>query len=119
APSSRPRPRIGRSPTNAKSRPRRWRCASRKRRSNPSSPRRRGPRRGDWIPACVGMTKNEAREVFMTTAAENEILTRVGPGTPMGELMRQYWIPGLQSSELKADGDPVRFKLLGEELIAF
>jgi phthalate 4,5-dioxygenase oxygenase subunit len=55
----------------------------------------------------------------MTTAAENEILTRVGPGTPMGELMRQYWVPALQSSELKADGDPVRFKILGEELIAF
>ena len=44
----------------------------------------------------------------MTTATENDILTRVGPGTPMGELMRRYWIPGLQSSELKADGDPVR-----------
>jgi len=55
----------------------------------------------------------------MTTARESELLTRVGPGTPMGTLMRNYWLPALKSSELVADGDPVRFKLLGEELIAF
>ena len=55
----------------------------------------------------------------MTTAAENEILTRTGPGTPMGELMRQYWIPAAKSSELEADGDPMRLMLLGEKLIAF
>ena len=50
---------------------------------------------------------------------ENEILTRVGPGTPMGELMRQHWIPALMSCELAADGSPVRVQLLGESLIAF
>jgi phthalate 4,5-dioxygenase oxygenase subunit len=55
----------------------------------------------------------------MTTAAENEILTRTGPGTPMGELMRNYWIPALASSELKADGEPVRLMLLSEKLVAF
>ncbi len=55
----------------------------------------------------------------MTTAAENDILCQVGPGTPMGGLMRQYWLPALKASELVADGDPVRFKLLGENLIAF
>ena len=55
----------------------------------------------------------------MTTETENETLTRVGPGTPMGELMRQYWVPAVMSSELKADGDPVRFMLLGEKLVAF
>ncbi|MDA0241447.1 MAG: Rieske 2Fe-2S domain-containing protein [Proteobacteria bacterium] len=55
----------------------------------------------------------------MTTAAENEILTRVGPGTPMGGLMRQYWIPAAASTEFEVDGDPVRLKLLGEELIGF
>ena len=49
----------------------------------------------------------------------HEILTRVGPGTPMGELMRQYWIPAAISTELTADGEPLRLKLLGEELIAF
>ena len=37
----------------------------------------------------------------------------------MGELMRQYWIPAAMSSELKADGAPMRLMLLGEQLIAF
>jgi phthalate 4,5-dioxygenase len=55
----------------------------------------------------------------MTTLRDSEILTRVGPGTPMGNLLRHYWLPALQSSELVADGAPVRFLLLGEKLIAF
>jgi phthalate 4,5-dioxygenase len=55
----------------------------------------------------------------MTTAAEGVELTRVGPGTVMGELMRQYWIPAAMSSELKADGAPLRLMLLGEKLIGF
>ena len=55
----------------------------------------------------------------MTTTAEAEILTRTGPGTPMGEMMRQYWIPAAASGELVADGDPVRLMLLGEKLITF
>lgn len=46
-------------------------------------------------------------------------LTRVGPGTVMGQFMRQYWIPAAMSSEVKADGDPVRLMLLGEKLVAF
>jgi len=46
-------------------------------------------------------------------------LTHVGPGTTMGELMRQYWIPAAMSSEVEADGAPVRIMLLGEKLIAF
>ena len=55
----------------------------------------------------------------MLTAANNEMLTRVGPGTPMGNLMREYWIPACLSSELKADCAPMRLMLLGENLIAF
>ena len=55
----------------------------------------------------------------MTTARESEILTRVGPGTPMGNMLRHYWLPAAKSSELVADGEPMRLKLLGEELIAF
>ena len=58
-------------------------------------------------------------EESMLTAANNEMLTRVGPGTPMGNLMREYWIPACLSSELKADGEPMRLMLLGERLIAF
>jgi phthalate 4,5-dioxygenase oxygenase subunit len=48
-----------------------------------------------------------------------EDIVRTGPGTPMGELMRQYWIPAARSTELEADGAPVRILLLGEKLIAF
>ncbi|NQV54719.1 MAG: Rieske 2Fe-2S domain-containing protein [Rhodospirillales bacterium] len=55
----------------------------------------------------------------MTNQAESDILTQVGPGTPMGGLMREYWLPALKASELKADGDPVRLMLLGEKLIGF
>jgi phthalate 4,5-dioxygenase len=51
---------------------------------------------------------------------ENELLTRVGAGTPMGELMRRYWIPALLSEEIPApDCPPVRVRLLGEDLVAF
>ncbi len=55
----------------------------------------------------------------MTTAAESVELTRVGPGTVMGQLMREYWIPALMASELERGGAPVRLMLLGEKLIAF
>lgn len=55
----------------------------------------------------------------MTTESFSEALTRVGPGTPMGALMREYWIPTLKSSELQRDGAPLRLMLLGERLIAF
>ncbi|MEZ5660670.1 MAG: Rieske 2Fe-2S domain-containing protein [Burkholderiaceae bacterium] len=51
--------------------------------------------------------------------SDSEDLTRVGPGTVMGGFMRQYWIPAAMSSELVADGDPMRLVLLGEKLIAF
>jgi phthalate 4,5-dioxygenase len=56
----------------------------------------------------------------MLSRDDNELLCRVGPATPMGALLRQYWIPALVSSELPApDGPPVRVRLLGENLIAF
>ena len=56
----------------------------------------------------------------MLSKQDNETLCRVGPGTPMGNLMRQYWIPALISSELAApDYPPLRLRLLGENLIAF
>ncbi len=56
----------------------------------------------------------------MLTHAENERLTRVGPGTVMGETFRRYWIPALLSEELpEPDGAPVRLRLLCEDLVAF
>src|SRR5262245_65105410 len=56
----------------------------------------------------------------MLTERDNELLTRTGPGTPMGDLLRQYWIPALLPSELPSpDGPPLRLRLLGDNLIAF
>jgi len=56
----------------------------------------------------------------MLSQQENELLTRVGPGTPMGDLLRQYWVPALLARELPAaDGDPLRVRMLGEDLVAF
>jgi phenylpropionate dioxygenase-like ring-hydroxylating dioxygenase large terminal subunit len=56
----------------------------------------------------------------MLSSSDNELVTRVGPGTLMGTLMRQYWLPAMLSSELpRPDGDPVRVLLLGEQLIGF
>jgi len=56
----------------------------------------------------------------MLPTEENELLCRVGPGTPMGKLMREYWLPAFLPSELpNPDSDPMRMRLLGENLIAF
>ena len=56
----------------------------------------------------------------MLVREDNERVTRVDRGTPMGETMRRYWIPALLAWELpEPDCPPVRVKLLGEELVAF
>jgi phthalate 4,5-dioxygenase len=49
----------------------------------------------------------------------NDLLTQTGPGTPMGELFRRYWLPALLAEELPEDDcPPVRVKLLSERLVA-
>ncbi|GGI02430.1 Rieske 2Fe-2S domain-containing protein [Egicoccus halophilus] len=56
----------------------------------------------------------------MLKAEQNEAITRVGPGTPMGEVMRRYWQPALLAQEVaEPDSPPVRVQLLGESLVAF
>ena len=56
----------------------------------------------------------------MLSREDNERITRVGRGSPMGSTMRRYWIPALLARELPVpDGAPVRVRLLGEDLIAF
>jgi len=55
----------------------------------------------------------------MLTQEENELLCRVGPGTPMGAYMRAFWLPALRGERLAAGGAPVRLRLLGEDLVAF
>ncbi|HEX3992841.1 MAG TPA: Rieske 2Fe-2S domain-containing protein, partial [Acetobacteraceae bacterium] len=56
----------------------------------------------------------------MLSKEENEIVTRVGPGTPMGNTLRRYWMPALLASEIPGpDCAPARVRLLGEDLVAF
>ena len=52
----------------------------------------------------------------MLTREDNELVTRIGPGTPMGDVLRRYWIPALLARELpEPDCPPVRVQLLGEK----
>ena len=54
----------------------------------------------------------------MLTAARNDLLTRVGPGTPMGELLRRYWQPIGGASQL--DDNPIKpIRLMGENLVLY
>ncbi len=56
----------------------------------------------------------------MITAEQNDLLTRVEGPTPMGKIMRSHWLPACLSEEvLEPDGKPVRFRLLGEDLVCF
>ena len=54
----------------------------------------------------------------MLTAEENELLTRIGPGTPMGALLRRYWHPVAALSELR-DRWTTRVRILGEDLVVY
>ena len=54
----------------------------------------------------------------MLTAEQNQQLTQIGPGTPMGELLRRYWMPIAGLSEL--DAEPIKpMRLLGEDLVLY
>src|SRR4051812_46406288 len=56
----------------------------------------------------------------MLSKEENELLTRTGAGTPMGDLLRRYWIPAFLSEELpRPDCPPIQIALMGEQLVAF
>ncbi|MBV8393529.1 MAG: ring-hydroxylating oxygenase subunit alpha, partial [Alphaproteobacteria bacterium] len=56
----------------------------------------------------------------MISKADNEFLTQSGPGTPMGNLMRRFWLPALLSEELpERDGPVKKIRILGEDLLAF
>ena len=69
-------------------------------------------------PKAAYRTGTEERYNF--TREENERLTRVGSGTLMGNLFRQYWIPVTPAADLSEPGGrPLRVKLLGEELVLF
>jgi phthalate 4,5-dioxygenase len=56
----------------------------------------------------------------MLTKDDNETLCQTGPGTPMGNLFRRFWLPALLTDDLPSpDCTPVRLRILGEDLVAF
>ena len=77
-----------------------------------------------WLTKSVGyeelamktesMFKVRREDLHNFTREENEVLTRVGPATLMGNLMRQYWIPVVPTAHLaEPGGKPLRVRLLG------
>ena len=56
----------------------------------------------------------------MLKKEQNDCVTQTGPGTPMGDMFRRYWLPALLAEELvEPDGAPVRLELLSEKMLAF
>lgn len=72
------------------------------------------------IPELGVCSSGYSGRTAMLSHEDNELLCRVGPGTLMGDLFREYWLPAMQSEELpEPDCDQVRVLLLGEELVGF
>jgi phthalate 4,5-dioxygenase oxygenase subunit len=55
----------------------------------------------------------------MLSQQDNDLITRTGPNTPGGELLRRYWQPVALSEELPQGGRPLPVKILSEELVLF
>jgi phenylpropionate dioxygenase-like ring-hydroxylating dioxygenase large terminal subunit len=55
----------------------------------------------------------------MLTREQNELLTRIGPGTPMGSMLREYWLPACRAAKLEPEGAPERVRIVGENFVAF
>src|SRR5258705_10313397 len=58
------------------------------------------------------------KEMAMESLEQNKFLTQVGRGTPMGELLRRYWMPIAAASDLDSKWTK-RVRLLGEDLVVF
>ncbi|HEY7165950.1 MAG TPA: Rieske 2Fe-2S domain-containing protein [Candidatus Binatia bacterium] len=55
----------------------------------------------------------------MLSVEENELITRVGPGTPAGDMLRRYWWPVGFTEHVTTKGRPVKVRLLGEDFVLF
>src|ERR1044072_8866538 len=56
----------------------------------------------------------------MLKRSDIDLLTQTGPGTPMGEVFRRFWLPALLPSELpEPDCAPIRLTMVSEKLVAF
>src|SRR5581483_11267034 len=60
-----------------------------------------------------------SRSAVMLTHEENDFLTRVGPGTPAGQLLRRYWHAVAAAAELSAEKPKKRVRILGENLVLY
>src|SRR5262245_6832624 len=68
----------------------------------------------------VRRTSETAAGNAMLRKEQNDLATQTGPGTPMGQLSRCYWLPALMADELpENECPPVRLKILSERLLAF
>jgi 5,5'-dehydrodivanillate O-demethylase len=56
---------------------------------------------------------------MVLTREDNDLLTRVAPGTPGGELLRRYWMPVAVAAELTPEQPTKLVRLLGEALVLF
>jgi 5,5'-dehydrodivanillate O-demethylase len=69
---------------------------------------------------CIHLERIAAAgETTLLKPEENERITRVGPGTPGGELLRRYWHPVAAAGELTPEQPRKRVKILGEELVLY
>src|SRR5919199_1424191 len=83
-------------------------------------PRAERTRRASTARTLTYSTSRRRSPRAMLSAERNAYMTKVGPGTPMGDLLRRFWLPLTLSEQLpEPDGDPVRLRLLGEDLVAF
>jgi len=55
----------------------------------------------------------------MISSEQNERLTRIGPGTPCGELLRRYWQPLCPAAEITPANPKKRIRIMGEDLLVF
>ena len=55
----------------------------------------------------------------MLSVEDNELLTRTGPGTPMGRVLRRYWQPLARVDELPEERPLTEVRVLGEDIVAF
>src|ERR1044072_7938371 len=55
----------------------------------------------------------------MLSTEQNDLITRIGPGTPAGTLMRRYWQPAALVDELAGNRPVKALRLLGEDLVLF
>src|SRR3982750_3385346 len=77
---------------------------------------------GSWPrfpPLCkIGQARRCGRDAMLSTK-QNDFITRIGPGTPAGTLMRRYWQPAALVDELAGNRPIKPVRLLGEDLVLF